>query len=239
MAAAQLYGSLSAPKRCFVFSNGVRISPSTSRVCSSRWLGLDRRFRNPALIARKLPIAMSVKRNSMTSPGFEANTAIKNTEDHTREQVESDSTVEPVDGLMEVDVEVAPPPKRCAKIHDFCLGIPFGGFLFSMGFLGFLFWRSPISLVLGVAPGVAILSLGVLSLKVWRGGTSSLPFILGQAAVAALLTWKYSQAYFLTKKILPWGFYAFISAAMICFYSYVLLAGGNPPPKKLAATPSS
>jgi hypothetical protein len=26
-----------------------------------------------------------------------------------------------------------------------------------------------------------------------------------------------------------------ISAAMICFYSYVLLAGGNPPPKKAKA----
>jgi hypothetical protein len=56
-----------------------------------------------------------------------------------------------------------------------------GGFLFSMGLIGFLFWRNPVSLTFGVAPGLAILALGVLSLKVWRSGKSSLPFILAQA----------------------------------------------------------
>ena len=32
-----------------------------------------------------------------------------------------------------------------------------------------------------------------------------------------------------------WKPVAFTSVAMICFYSYVLLAGGNPPPKKAKA----
>jgi len=104
-----------------------------------------------------------------------------------------------------------------------------------MGLIGFLFWRTPVSLTFGVAPGLAILALGVLSLKVWRSGKSSLPFILAQAGVAAAVAWKHCQAYTITKKLLPWGFYAALSVAMICFYSYVLLAGGNPPPKKAKA----
>ena len=58
-----------------------------------------------------------------------------------------------------------------------------GGLLFSMGLVGFLFWRSPVSLTFGVAPGLAILGLAVLSLKGWRSGKSSLPFILAQAGI--------------------------------------------------------
>jgi len=129
------------------------------------------------------------------------------------------------------------PQKRSAKIHDFCLGIPFGGLLFSMGLLGYMFSRSTISIVLGVAPGLATLLLGTLSLKFWRSGKSSVLFILAQAAISAFLAWKYSHAYFLTNRLLPWGFYASLSTAMACFYGYVLLAGGNPPQKKLAVIP--
>nr|CAB3470370.1 unnamed protein product [Digitaria exilis] len=102
--------------------------------------------------------------------------------------VDSVTTAKPTGGEIEEPAIVAPaneeinteevvvPQQKCAKIHDFCLGIPFG--------------------------------------------------------VAAAVAWKHCQAYATTKKLLPWGFYAALSAAMICFYSYVLLAGGNPPPKK-------
>jgi len=149
-------------------------------------------------------------------------------------ELEEPAIVAPANEEINTAQEVAP-QQKCAKIHDFCLGIPFGGFLFSMGLIGFLFWRTPVSLTFGVAPGLAILALGVLSLKVWRSGKSSLPFILAQAGVAAAVAWKHCQAYTITKKLLPWGFYAALSVAMICFYSYVLLAGGNPPPKKAKA----
>ncbi|KAL6652567.1 hypothetical protein ACP70R_011492 [Stipagrostis hirtigluma subsp. patula] len=141
-----------------------------------------------------------------------------------------------IDESVKVDEHVTP-QKRSAKIHDFCFGIPFGGLLFSMGLLGYIFSRSTISLVLGVAPGLATLLLGTLSLKFWRIGRSSFVFILAQAVIAAFLAWKYSHAYFLTNRLLPWGFYASLSTAMACFYSYVMIAGGNPPPKKLAAVP--
>ena len=52
-----------------------------------------------------------------------------------------------------------------------------------MGLVGFLFWRSPVSLTFGVAPGLAILALAVLSMKGWRSGKSSLPYILAQAGI--------------------------------------------------------
>ncbi|KAL5214379.1 hypothetical protein ABZP36_003531 [Zizania latifolia] len=168
-----------------------------------------------------------------------------------------------IEELVEADEDTVI-QKRSAKIHDFCFGIPFGGLLFCMGLLGYIFSRSTISLVLGVAPGLVTLLLGTFSLNFWRSGKSSFIFILGQAAISALLAWKYSHAYLLvpplllshshvhlscrvdpylfvqTNRILPWGFYASLSTAMACFYAYVLLAGGNPPPKeKMAATPSS
>ncbi|KAA8517167.1 hypothetical protein F0562_017460 [Nyssa sinensis] len=131
--------------------------------------------------------------------------------------------------------------KRAAKIHDFCFGIPFGGLVLSGGLLGFVFTRNPATLGAGVLFGVALLALSTFSLKVWRQGKSSLPFILGQAVLSATLLWKNFQTYSLTKKLFPTGFYAVISAAMLCFYLYVVMSGGNPPPKKMktsAAVPS-
>jgi uncharacterized membrane protein (UPF0136 family) len=56
-----------------------------------------------------------------------------------------------------------------------------GGLLFSMGLLGYIFSRSTVSLVLGIAPGLATLLLGTLSLKFWRSGRSSFLLILAQA----------------------------------------------------------
>ncbi|KAK9102303.1 hypothetical protein Sjap_019557 [Stephania japonica] len=155
------------------------------------------------------------------------------------------STDEQFNENMEVDVNLkeqdasATPPKRAAKIHDFCFGIPFGGFVFAGGILGFLFSRNTTTLSTGVLYGGGLLALSTFSLKIWRQGKSSLPFILGQAALAAVLLWKNLQNYYLTKKLFPTGLFAFFSAAMLCFYSYVMASGGNPPPKKLKLDSSS
>ncbi|KAK9142035.1 hypothetical protein Syun_011435 [Stephania yunnanensis] len=155
------------------------------------------------------------------------------------------STDEQFDGNLEVDVNLnkqdasATPPKRSAKIHDFCFGIPFGGFVFAGGILGFLFSRNATTLSTGVLYGGGLLALSTFSLKIWRQGKSSLPFILGQAALVAALLWKNLQNYYLTKKLFPTGLYAFFSATMLCFYSYVMASGGNPPPKKLKLESSS
>ncbi|CAJ2671546.1 protein FATTY ACID EXPORT 1, chloroplastic isoform X2 [Trifolium pratense] len=135
-------------------------------------------------------------------------------------------------GLGEAVQEGVDQQKKTAKIHDFCFGIPFGGFVLTGGIIGFLFSRSPATLASGVLFGGALLFLSTLSLKVWRQGKSSLPFILGQAALSGILIWKNFQSYSLAKKIFPAGISAIISSAMLCFYLYVLVSGGNPPPKK-------
>ena len=54
-----------------------------------------------------------------------------------------------------------------------------GGLLFAGGLVGFIFSRNATAMIYGGA----ILALSVLSLKVWRTGRSSLPFILGQAGM--------------------------------------------------------
>ncbi|XP_073154315.1 protein FATTY ACID EXPORT 1, chloroplastic isoform X2 [Henckelia pumila] len=128
--------------------------------------------------------------------------------------------------------QVASEPKRAAKIHDFCLGIPFGGIVLSGGLVGFIFTRNPVNLRTSVLFGGALLALSIYSLKVWRQGKSSLPFILGQSVLSMALLWKNFQTYALTKKLFPTGLNAVVSAAMLCFYLYVVISGGNPPPKK-------
>ncbi|XP_027352293.1 protein FATTY ACID EXPORT 1, chloroplastic isoform X2 [Abrus precatorius] len=161
---------------------------------------------------------------------------------HVEEKQNSYSTNEALDnekiGFGEATREAVGQTKKTAKIHDFCLGIPFGGFVLTGGIIGFLFSRSPATLSSGVFFGGALLFLSTLSLKVWRQGKSSLPFILGQAALAGVLIWKNFQSYSLAKKLFPTGFNAIISSAMLCFYFYVLLSGGNPPPKKLKPSAS-
>ncbi|CAK7356110.1 unnamed protein product [Dovyalis caffra] len=137
------------------------------------------------------------------------------------------------------DKGITDPVKRVygsAKIHDFCFGIPYGGIVLSGGLLGFVFSRNAVTLGTGVLYGGALLALSTFSLKIWRQGKSSFPFVLGQAVLAAALCWNNFRAYSLTKKLVPTGVFAVISAAMLCFYSYVMISGGNPPPKKLRSS---
>lgn len=58
-----------------------------------------------------------------------------------------------------------------------------GGFVLSGGIIGFLLTRNPATLTNGVLIGGALLLFSTLSLKVWRQGKSSLPFILGQSGI--------------------------------------------------------
>lgn len=226
----------------------IRPSPFISRVSFAGGVRIDprRSVRMPTVSAPNLAVSMCLNESSTRTPGFEANTSIKRTKNHpdepTNEPVISYPSLESTDGEvgddMDVHKEDTLKAKRHAKLHDFCLGIPFGGIVFSGGLVGFLFTRNPASLTTGVMLGGAILAMGVMSLKVWRKGLSSVPMILGQAALAATLMWKNLQVYSLTKKIFPTGFYVTLSAAMLCFYAYVIISGGNPPPKKKLAAAS-
>ncbi|ONK69306.1 uncharacterized protein A4U43_C05F21470 [Asparagus officinalis] len=216
-------------------------SSSLDRRCSSRQL-----VRIPAVATRKkLSVSMCLSESSTTTPGFDANTSLHYTEEqakqHTDEPMKSYPTAEKANGGAEMNLPIEEQnlnPKKYAKIHDFCLGIPFGGIVLGGGLFGFLFSRNPASLTTNGVLGGAILAMGFISLKVWRQGLSSLPFMLGQAALAATLVWKHLKAYSLTKKAFPAVFYVAMSAVMLCFYSYVLIAGGNPPPKKKLAASS-
>ncbi|EOA24722.1 hypothetical protein CARUB_v10018000mg [Capsella rubella] len=86
-------------------------------------------------------------------------------------------------------------PIRAAKIHDFCFGIPYGGLVMSGGLLGFAFSRNLASLSTGVLYGGGLITLSTLSLKIWRQGKSSFPYILGQAVLSAIVFWKNFTAY--------------------------------------------
>lgn len=145
-----------------------------------------------------------------------------------------------VDELLRSDhedeVDVVAEEKKGAKIHDFCFGIPYGGFVLSWGLIGSIFSRNLSTLGNGLLFGGALLALSIYSLKVWRQGKSSIPFVLGQAVLSAVLLWKNIQSYTMTKKVFPIFVYAAVSAAMLCFYTYVVISGGNPPPKKLKSS---
>lgn len=176
--------------------------------------------------------------------GSQSKTTLSYTSDTSRSHIEGSaksyaSTEENANGKAisePIQQQVVTEQKRAAKIHDFCFGIPFGGLVLSGGIAGFVFTRNPTTLSTGVLFGGALLALSIFSLKVWRQGKSSVPFVLGQAVLAAALLWKNFQTYSVTMKLFPTGFYAFVSAAMLCFYSYVVFSGGNPPPKKLKSS---
>ncbi|GKV27666.1 hypothetical protein SLEP1_g36805 [Rubroshorea leprosula] len=95
-----------------------------------------------------------------------------------------------------------------------------GGIVLSGGLIVFIFSRNPTTLLFGGA----LLALSTFSLKIWSQGKSIL---------AGVFLWKNIEAYSLTRKIFPAGFYAAISAAMLSFYIYVVISGGSPAPKKL------
>lgn len=61
---------------------------------------------------------------------------------------------------------------------DWCLS---GGLVLGGGLFGFLLSGNAKTLGTGLLYGGALLALSILSLKIWRKGKSSLPFILGQA----------------------------------------------------------
>ncbi|KAI3667368.1 hypothetical protein L6452_42424 [Arctium lappa] len=183
----------------------------------------------------------AIKASSLESKSALSNTAAASKSHNDILVKPNSSTVEYVNGeeIGEPVQHVVTEPKRTAKIHDFCFGIPYGGIVLSGGLVGFIFSRNPATLINGGLYGGGLLALSILSLKIWRQGQSSLPFILGQAGIAAALLWKNVRTYSLTKKILPTGFHAVLSAAMLCFYTYVMLSGGNPPSKKLKSSAAS
>ncbi|CAI7805598.1 unnamed protein product, partial [Closterium sp. NIES-54] len=80
--------------------------------------------------------------------------------------------------------------KGHAFIHDFCFGITFGAALAVAGVAWFLLTKSADALRLTALFGATIALGGVGSLRAWRKGQSSTPYILGQAVLAAVLAYQ-------------------------------------------------
>ncbi|KAG6543372.1 hypothetical protein Mapa_015286 [Marchantia paleacea] len=137
-----------------------------------------------------------------------------------------------------VDAHLSEKTKQGAKIHDFCLGIPYGGMLVAGGLLWFILTGSTAAIRFGVILGGVLLALSVSSLKVWKQGKSSIPYIQGQAAIAAIIFIKDSRKFLATGGFFPPAVSALASGAMLAFYAYVYLAGGNPPKKDKSVNPA-
>ncbi|KAL1821027.1 hypothetical protein DCAR_0417401 [Daucus carota subsp. sativus] len=182
--------------------------------------------------ARSIVVACSESKVAVSyteDPEVSNNGRLENTFLDEEEHVNENLTSVPVDDVVAEE-------QKGAKIHDFCFGIPYGGFVLSWGLIGSIFTRNLSTLGNGLLFGGALLALSIYSLKVWRQGKSSIPFVLGQAALSAVLLWKNLQSYTMTKNFFPIFLYAAVSAAMLCFYTYVVISGGNPPPKKLKSS---
>lgn len=93
--------------------------------------------------------------------------------------------------------------KSGSKIHDFCLGIPFGILLAGGGLLWFIISGGTSAIRFGVILGSALLYLSVTSLKKWKNGESSMPYIQGQAAISAFLFLRYYRRFTVNKLFFP------------------------------------
>ena len=102
-----------------------------------------------------------------------------------------------------------------------------GGLVMSGGLLGFAFSRNLTSLSTGVLYGGALLALSTLSMKIWRQGKSSFPYILGQAGNFSftffMWTWMFIEMFLFMYE--SFGAYSFFGTLkMQCFQ---LLSSGR------------
>ncbi|KAI3964168.1 hypothetical protein MKX01_011497 [Papaver californicum] len=189
------------------------------------------------VLPSKSSVVMQLNRGSVESSSLDMKTTMTSVGD-SKLQAEGSArshptNEKPVDGQLGKDLELQEQeimkPIKAAKIHDFCFGIPFGGLVLSGGFVGFLFQE------IDSSKGESLRRCLFIDVNM---------FIM-LAKYYGYIFWmshkKHFHNYSLTKKFFPAGFYAIMSVAMLCFYSYVMISGGNPPPKKKlsASSPTS
>ncbi|XP_057818115.1 protein FATTY ACID EXPORT 3, chloroplastic [Cryptomeria japonica] len=117
--------------------------------------------------------------------------------------------------------------QKLSGIHDFCLGIPYGALLFVGGLLSFLITGSIPAIRFGIILGGIHLAMSSLSLKAWKKGNSRVTYVKVQFAVALIIFVREMRVLFQRPALFPGGFMAFVSAAMLLFYSFLLLSDGN------------
>ncbi|WIA13385.1 hypothetical protein OEZ85_006965 [Tetradesmus obliquus] len=127
----------------------------------------------------------------------------------------------------------ADPHAGHAKLHDFCMTIPYGGIALLSGVLALVFKAPAVGLQL-VGAGVVISLCSLLSIKAWKGRSSSTPYTLvcaGSSGWIAYQMWQRVQA---SVAPVPSGILLALSAALAVFCVYNIIAGGNPPPAQKA-----
>lgn len=183
-------------------------------------------------------------RAALTVTAQETAAALAATAQETAERSKSYITENAPDPIKEIadtalKAHSSDTPKKFAKIHDFCLGIPYGTFLVIGGLLWFIISGSTAAIRFGVILGGILLGLSVSSLNIWKQGKSTSAYIQGQAVIAGILAFREVRRLSEVSASFPAVLITLISAGMLGFYCYVLLAGGSPPPKKTKHAPAA
>ncbi|CAL5062490.1 unnamed protein product [Urochloa decumbens] len=115
-------------------------------------------------------------------------------------------------------------------MEDFYVTIPYGLLVLGGGVAGYLKRGSAASLAAGAGFGGALLLAGALSAWAFArggGGAGAVFATVLQIVCAVVLTVVMGVRYVKTKKIMPAGIIAAISAIVLIFYVYKVSTGGN------------
>ncbi|KAL6656642.1 hypothetical protein ACP70R_004422 [Stipagrostis hirtigluma subsp. patula] len=115
-------------------------------------------------------------------------------------------------------------------MEDFYVTIPYGLAVLGGGVAGYVKRGSAASLAAGAGFGGALLLAGALSAWAFArggGGAGSVFATVLQAVCAVALTIVMGIRYVKTRKIMPAGLIATISALVLLFYVYKISTGGN------------
>lgn len=133
-----------------------------------------------------------------------------------------------------MEAEYHQPPAGTRKggsgngMDDFYITIPYGLIVLGGGVVGYVRRGSVASLAAGAGFGGALLLAGALS--IWdfaHGHSNSLFATVLQTVCAAALTIAMGIRYMKTRKVMPAGIVATISALVLIFYVYKISNGGN------------
>ncbi|BAF12479.1 protein FATTY ACID EXPORT 5 [Oryza sativa Japonica Group] len=114
-------------------------------------------------------------------------------------------------------------------MEDFYVTIPYGAAVLVGGVAGYLKRGSKASLAAGGGFGGALLLAGALSARAFARGhpSGSLFAAVLQTVCAVALTVVMGIRYIKTRKVMPAGIIAAVSALVLIFYIYKISNGGN------------
>ncbi|XP_058110656.1 protein FATTY ACID EXPORT 3, chloroplastic [Magnolia sinica] len=131
----------------------------------------------------------------------------------------AENSPEPVKDIVETFTSSSDELKEVSEVRDFYLGIPYGALLSIGGFLSFMLTGSISAIRFGVILGGALLALSISSLRSWKHGEASAPFLKGQAAIAVIIFIRELRL-LCQRPSFPTSFMTLISGGMVVFYLY-------------------